>query len=82
VGFPLDTIKDFEIEPDAGSGRNPFRTDSNEPVGTYTIHFTPRGDQGLINEVALCPADMPEAQCKGITGVILMRIYTSGENSR
>ncbi len=77
VGFPLYTIKDYEIEPDAGSGRNPFMTDSDEKIGTYTIHFTPRGDQGLINEVALCPPGASAAQCRDITAVILMRIYTS-----
>lgn len=77
VGFPLDTLKDYEIEPDAGSGRNPYKTDSDEPVGTYTINFTPRGKQGLPNELALCPPDLPDAKCKDITAVVLMRIYTS-----
>ena len=63
--------------PDEGSGRNPFAVDSNEPIGTYTINFTPRGNQGLPNELALCPADFPAAKCKDITAVVLMRIYTS-----
>jgi hypothetical protein len=79
AGFPLRTIKDYEIEPDVGSGRNPFAEDSDRPVGTYTINFTPRGDQGLPNELALCPVDMPASKCRDITAVILMRIYTSGE---
>jgi hypothetical protein len=79
TGFPLRTIKDYEIEPDAGSGRNPFAEDSDRPIGTYTINFTPRGDQGLPNELALCPVDMPASKCRDITAVILMRIYTSGE---
>lgn len=40
MGKPLTTIKDYEIVPDAGSGRNPYATDSDEPIGTYTIHGT------------------------------------------
>ena len=78
VGFPITTIKDHEIEPDVGSGRNPFRDDGDGPVGTYTLHVTPDGKQGLPNELALCPEGYDMRKCKSVNAVMLMRFYTSG----
>ncbi len=78
VGFPISTIKDFEIEVDDPSRtRNPFVEDSDRPVGTYTINVTPRGDQGLLNEMALCPKTMSDWDCNNVNAVMLMRFYTS-----
>jgi len=82
VGFPVTTIKDYEIVPDAGSGRNPFATDSDEPVGTYTLHVTPTGKQKdakgklLPNQLALCPEGYDMRKCRSVNAVMLMRFYT------
>jgi hypothetical protein len=78
VGFPISTIKDYEIEvDDPGNTRNPFAEDSDRPIGTYTINVTPRGDQGLKNELSLCPESMTDRQCRSVNAVMLMRFYTS-----
>lgn len=56
------------------SGVNPYVEDG--PVGTYTIHVTPHGTQGLQNEIALCPVG---ETCLGrMNAVMIMRFYTSG----
>lgn len=78
VGFPVSTIKDYEIEvDDPSSTRNPFAEDSDRPIGTYTINVTPRGNQGLKNELALCPDYMSNSACRRVNAVMLMRFYTS-----
>jgi hypothetical protein len=84
VGFPVTTIKDYEIEPDAGSGINPFRDDASGPAGTYTLHVTPTGKQTdrdgklLPNQLALCPEGFDPRKCRQVNAVMLMRFYTSG----
>ena len=78
VGFPLATIRDFEIKPDPGSGKNPYAEEvAEKDVGTYTIYVTPRGDQGNLNEIALCTDDMSDAECTQVNAVMIMRYYTS-----
>ena len=78
VGFPISTIKDYEVEVDDPiNTRNPFAEDSDRPIGTYTINVTPRGNQGLKNELALCPEYMSAFECKRVNAVMLMRFYTS-----
>jgi len=78
VGFPISTIKDYEVEVDDPSKtRNPFAEDSARPIGTYTIHVTPRGNQGLKNELALCAESMSDFECNSVNAVMLMRFYTS-----
>lgn len=86
MGFPVTTIKDYEIEPDAGSGINPFRTDSNDTqAGTYTLYVTPTGKQtdrsGKLypNQLALCPEGFDMRLCRQVNAVMLMRFYTSGK---
>jgi len=84
VGYPVTTLKDFEIEPDAGSGINPFRDDAVGTPGTYTLYVTPTGKQTdrdgklLPNQLALCPEGTPDRNCRKMNAVMLMRFYTSG----
>lgn len=82
----MTTIKDYEIEPDVGSGINPFRTDSNDTqAGTYTLYVTPTGKQrdrsGKLypNQLALCPEGFEVRLCRQVNAVMLMRFYTSGK---
>jgi hypothetical protein len=82
IGFPLATIRDFEIAPDPGSGKNPYNeTARPEEVGTYTIYVTPFGDQGLPNELSLCTPDMSTSSCRSVNAVMIMRYYTSDPDS-
>lgn len=80
----MTTIKDYEIEPDEGSGRNPYAEDSDRPVGTYTLYVTPTGKQTdrngklLPNQLALCPEGFDPRKCRQVNAVMLMRFYTSG----
>jgi hypothetical protein len=79
IGFPISTMKDYEIEPDDPiNTRNPYASnDTALNVGTYTIYVTPRGNQGFPNELALCPSDWSDTKCKSMNAVMILRFYTS-----
>ena len=77
IGIPIATIRDFEIQADPGTGQNPYTEEvADDQVGTYTIHVTPRGDQGHLNEIAVCAEGMADEDCTQLAAVI-MRFYTS-----
>jgi hypothetical protein len=86
VGFPLATIRDFEIKPDPGVNakgkpwKNPYVQGEEVPddeVGSYTIYVTPRGDKGYPNEISLCTEDMSNMECGRTNAVMILRFYTS-----
>ena len=86
VGFPLATIRDFEVKPDPGVNakgkpwKNPYMPGEEVPddeVGSYTIYVTPRGDKGYPNEINLCTQDMSDMECAKTNAVMILRFYTS-----
>jgi len=52
VTHATDGITDFQIEPEEGSGQNPYSTIGGEDnPGKYKVHLTQYGDKGFKNEI-------------------------------